>query len=239
LEFSEAFHEYQNGHHERVKGLFTRQSFFMTIQKYNKPVIVLDAGKVLVDYDPTVVVKELSKRCGREVGLPQADDLYRLFFPVYVGTQSWGDILQTINRALGFSLGSQEWLNIWCRIFIGEVPGMREALAELKSEFRLVGLSNTEEVHWTFILKKFPIFELLDGWVVSYSAGVAKPDPAIYQVLMNRYCDGRLPVFYTDDNPRYVEAARRLDWEAEVFTDAEHFKEQIRKRRTDSLKSVS
>jgi len=220
-------------------GLSTKPSFFMTIQKYNKPVIVLDAGKVLVDYDPMVVVEELSKRCGREVGLPQVDDLYRLFFPVYVGTQSWGDILQVINSALGFSLESQEWLNLWCDIFTGEVPGMRGALAELKSDFRLVGLSNTEEVHWTFVLKKFPIFELLDGWVVSYSEGVAKPDPAIYRVLMNRYCDGRLPVFYTDDNPRYVEAAQRLGWEAEVFTDAAHFKEQIRKRRTDPLKSLS
>ena len=211
----------------------------MTIQKYSKPVIVLDVGKVLVDYDPTVVVKELSKRCEREVGLPQADDLYRLFFPVYVGTQSWGDILQVINSALGFSLGPQEWLELWCRIFIGEVPGMREALAELKSEFRLVGLSNKEEVHWTFVFRKFPIFELLDGWILSYAEGVAKPDSAIYRTLMNRYCDGRLPVYYTDDNPRYVEAARRLGWEAEVFTDAAHFKEHIRKYRTDSLKSLS
>jgi len=209
----------------------------MTIQKYNKPVIVLDAGKVLVDYDPMVVVEELSKRCGREVGLPQAGDLYKLFFPVYVGTHSWGDILQAINSALGFSLESQEWLELWCRIFTGEVAGMREALAELKSEFRLVALSNTEEVHWTFVLRKFPIFKLLDGWVVSYAEGVAKPDPAIYRAFMNRYCDGRSPVFYTDDNPRYVEAAQHLGWEAEVFTDAAHFKEQIRKRRTDPLKS--
>ena len=211
----------------------------MKTKKYNKPVIVLDAGKVLVDYDPMVVVKELSQRCGREVGLPQADDLYRLFFPVYVGTQSWGDILKVINSKLDFSLGSQEWFNLWCRIFIGEVPGMREVLAEIKTEFRLVGLSNTEEVHWTFVLKKFPIFELLDGWVVSYEEGVAKPDPAIYRVLMNRYCDGQLPVFYTDDNPQYVEAARCLGWESEVFTDAARFKEKIKKHCRDSLKSLS
>jgi len=56
---------------------------------------------------------------------------------------------------------------------------------------------------------------------------------------MSRYCDDQLTVFYTDDNPRYVEAARRLDWEAEVFTDAAHFKEQIRKFRRDPLKSLS
>ena len=80
-----------------------------------------------------------------------------------MGTQSWGDILHAINRALGFSLGSQEWLNIWCRILIGEVLGMREALAELKSEFRLVGLSNTEEVHWTFVLKNSPSLNFFTG----------------------------------------------------------------------------
>ena len=211
----------------------------MTTQKNNKPIIVLDAGKVLVDYDPMVVVKELSHRCGREVGLPHTDDLYRLFFPVYVGTQSWGDVLKVINSKLDLSLGSQDWFNLWCRIFIGEVPGMREVLAEIKSEFRLVGLSNTEEVHWTYIVKKFPIFELLDGWVVSYEEGVAKPDLTIYRILMNRYCNGQLPVFYTDDNPQYVEAARRLGWDAEVFTDAAHFLEQIKKRRRDSLKSLS
>jgi FMN phosphatase YigB (HAD superfamily) len=204
----------------------------MPIQEHHKPVIALDVGKVLVDYDPKVVLEELSKRCGREIGLPLPIDLDELFFPVYVGTQSWGDILHVLNNALGFFLESQEWRELWCRIFTGEMPGMREALAELKSEFRLVALSNTEEVHWTFILQKYPIFKLLDGWIVSYTEGVAKPDPAIYEAVVDRYCDGRLPVFYTDDTPRYVEAARRLGWEAEVFTDAAHFKEGIRKRRT-------
>ena len=201
----------------------------MTKQEHCKPVIVLDVGKVLVDYDPEVVVEELSKRCGREIGLPQPGDLDKLFFPVYVGTQSWRDILQVLNSALGISLESQEWGELWCRIFTGEVSGMREALTELRSEFRLVALSNTEEVHWTFLLRRYPIFELLDGWVVSYTEGVAKPDPAIYQALMDRYCDGQLPVFYTDDTPQHVEAARRLGWQAEVFSGAAHFKEEIRR----------
>lgn len=204
----------------------------MPIQEHYKPVIVLDVGKVLVDYDPKVVLEELSKRCGREIGLPQAVDLDELFFPVYVGRQSWEDILHVLNSALDFFLESQEWRELWCRIFTGEVPGMREALAELKSEFRLVALSNTEDLHWTFILQKYPILKLLDGWIVSYTEGVAKPDPAIYGAVVERYCDGRLPAFYTDDTPRYVEAARRLGWEAEVFTDAAHFKEEIRKLRT-------
>lgn len=209
----------------------------MTTQKRYKPVIVLDVGKVLVDINPTVVLKELSKRYGKQIDLPASLDLDKLFSPIYVGACSWGDILKELNRALGFSLEPGEWEELWCQILRGEVPGMREALAELKGEFRLVALSNTEEVHWTHALRNYPIFKLLDGWVVSYREGVAKPDPVIYQTLVDRYCNGRLPFFYIDDILRNVEAARHLGWDAEVFSDAAQFREEIEKRRANYLKN--
>jgi len=209
----------------------------MTTQKRYKPVIVLDVGKVLVDINPTVVLKELSKRYGRQISLPASLDLDKLFPPIYVGACSWGDILKELNRALGFSLETGEWEELWCQILRGEVPGMREALAELKGEFRLVALSNAEDVHWTYMLRNYPIFKLLDGWVVSYREGVAKPDPVIYQTLVDRYCNGTLPFFYIDDILRNVEAARHLGWDAEVFTDAAQFREEIEKRRVNYLKN--
>lgn len=209
----------------------------MTTHERYKPVIVLDVGKVLVDINPTVVLKEVSKRCGRQIGLPASLDLDKLFSPIYVGACSWGDILKELNRALGFSLEPGEWEKLWCQILRGEVPGMREALAELKGEFRLVALSNTEDVHWAHALRNYPIFKLLDGWVVSYREGVAKPDPLIYQTLVHRYCDGTLPFFYTDDILHHVEAARHLGWDAEVFSDAAQFREEVEKRRANYLKN--
>ena len=209
----------------------------MTTQKRYKPVIVLDVGKVLVDINPTVVLKELSKRYGKQIDLPASLDLDKLFSPIYVGACSWGDILKELNRALGFSLQPGEWEDLWCRILRGEVPGMREALAELKGEFRLVALSNTEELHWTYALRNYPIFKLLDGWVVSYRYGVAKPDPVIYQTLVDRYCNGRLPFFYIDDILRNIEAARHLGWDAEVFSGAAQFREEVEKRRASYLKN--
>jgi len=207
----------------------------MITQEQYKPVIVLDAGKVLVDLNPDVVLEELSKRCGREIGLPQSKDLNTLFLPLYTGMSSGMDILHTINQSLGLSLKAEEWRELWCRILTGEVPGMREVLSELMSDFRFVALSNTDEIHWIYALEKYPIFQLLDGWVVSYVEGITKPNPAIYSMVVNRYCNGRLPFFYTDDSPTYIEAARQLGWEAEVFIDAERFKEEIIKRRGKSL----
>ncbi len=202
----------------------------MIISEDDKPVIVVDVGKVLVDIDPGAVLKELSKRCGREIGLPLPGDLENLFSQVFVGKRSWEDILPAINSALGLSLRIDEWHALWCQIIKAEVPGMRQVLSELKKDFRLVALSNTDKVHWDFAFRTFPIFALLDGWVVSYEEGVAKPDPALYHAVVKRHCSGRLPFLYVDDILENVEAARRLGWQAEVFLDANQFQEQIKRR---------
>jgi FMN phosphatase YigB (HAD superfamily) len=203
-------------------------------EKSYKPVIVIDAGRVLVDIDPDRVLSDLSRRSGRHIEMPPPDDLDTMFLPLYVGERSWPDLLETINQALGLSLAADEWRDIWCSIIIGEVPGMRQALSELKSEFKLVALSNTDEVHWNYILNNYPISQLLDGWVVSFEQGIIKPDPDMYQRVVDRYCDGRPPFFYTDDNPRYVEAARLQGWDAEVFLDAAHFRQEVARRRRNN-----
>ena len=200
------------------------------IAKNYKPVIVLDVGRVLVDVEPDAVLNELSNRCGREIRLPLPGDLENLFSHVYVGKRSWEDILPAINSALKLSLTIDEWHALWCKIIKGEVPGMRQALSKLKKDFRLVALSNTDKVHWDFALNTFPIFALLDGWVVSYEEGVAKPDPALYLALVERHCNGRLPFLYVDDILENIETARSLGWQAEVFRDAAQFKEEIERR---------
>jgi FMN phosphatase YigB (HAD superfamily) len=199
-------------------------------KKRYKPVLVLDAGGVLVNFSFNNVFIELSERFGLTIGSKPRMDLTVIFRPLEVGEQTWDSIPPALNNALGLSLDSQEWRNLCNSIFIDEVPGMRETLSNLKPEFTIVALSNTIHVHWEFILKRYPIFHLLDGWVVSYKEGVKKPDTAIYRALSNRYCNGRTPFYFTDDTPRNIEAARSLGWDAEVFRDAATFNSQINKR---------
>jgi len=210
--------------------------FFMKQEAY-KPVMVIDVGRVLVDVDPDRLLRDLSRRSGRQLGIPRLDDLNTMFLPFYVGKHSWLETVETMNQALGLSLMGDEWRQIWCSIISGEMPGMRQALSELKDEFTIVALSNTDEVHWNYILGAYPIFQLLDGWVVSFEEGMMKPDPAIYKRVIDRYGNGRPPFFYTDDSPRFVEAARSLGWDAEVFLDAAHFKEEVARRHSKFLHS--
>ena len=110
---------------------------------------------------------------------------------------------------------------------------MRETLAELKADFTLIALSNTIQVHWEWVLREYPIFSLLDGWVVSYEEGAVKPDAVIYNNFSQRFCGGKTPFFFTDDAPVNVTAAQKLGWEAGTFQDAATFKKEIEIRRVE------
>jgi len=173
----------------------------MAVRKNDKPVIVLDVGRVLVDFDLKPWIGALSKNRGEKVTLPPLSAIDKLFLPVQTGEASLDDIVPELNASLGVSMASSEWHALSCSIFTGEMPGMKQMLRELKNDFFLVALTNTIEVHWTFLLKTYEILKLMDGCIVSYLEGVAKPDPAIYQAVVDRYCDGGLPYFHTDDLP--------------------------------------
>jgi len=193
----------------------------------DKPVIVLDVGGVLVDIDLDALFADLSRRLGKTLRTPPPVAFDRLFFPVQIGEKSFEDIIPALNASLNASIGPDEWRDLCCSIFTREVPGMKEMLHQLKTDFFLVGLTNTIELHWTFLLKNYEILRLIDGFVISYKEGLAKPDPAIYQAAVDRYCDGRPPYFYTDDTPEYVEAGRKMGWQAEVFRSPLQFKNDL------------
>ncbi len=195
-----------------------------------RPVIVLDAGKVLVDFDVERLFGALSLRAGRAVGFPLPPALDRLLHDVEIGARPWTEIPDAVGDLLGIAVTAEEWRGLWLGIFTGEVPGMRAALAELKTAYTLVALSNTSQVHWEHVVARYPIFGLLDGWVVSYAERAAKPDPAVYRAVMERWCGGGPPRFYTDDMPRFVDAARALGWDAEVFAGADAFRRALARR---------
>jgi FMN phosphatase YigB (HAD superfamily) len=202
----------------------------MIPRKAEKPVIVLDVGGVLVGFDLKPLIKALSKNRGDKVTLPSLSNIDKLFLPVQTGESSMDNIVPELNASLGVSMSPSEWHALSCSVFTGEVPGMKGVLHELKKDFFLVALTNTVEVHWTFLLKTYDILKLMDGYIVSYLEGVAKPDPAIYKLVVDRYCDGRPPHFHTDDLPDYVEAARQMGWRSEVFRNPLQFKTEALKK---------
>jgi FMN phosphatase YigB (HAD superfamily) len=79
-------------------------------------------------------------------------------------------------------------------------------------------LSNTNEVHIGYLLKKYSrIFEYFEQKVFSFEVGAMKPDPRIYRHTIA--LSGRQPgsLFFIDDREENVLAARDLGMRAHQF----------------------
>lgn len=106
----------------------------------------------------------------------------------------------------------------WNRIFLPETATSDELVAALKRNYRLVLLSNTNELHFDWLREHYPILRHFDAFTLSHEVQAMKPDPKIYHAAVaNAQCEPH-ECFYTDDILNYVEAARTHGIRAELFT---------------------
>ncbi len=186
--------------------------------------LVFDFGKVLVDYDFERVIRDF---------FHQGDHLEEYCRIVLsdafmnrcdLGVEPLEEILRQEQEAhphLAAQL--QLFYDRFDEFILGEMDGMRPLLMQLKQKgFRLYGLTNwSKKVHG--IMRKYEIFSLLDGWVISSEEHLIKPDVAIYDRLCQKY--GLVPqeCFFADDKQVNIDGALRAGMKAAVFTTAAQY----------------
>lgn len=101
------------------------------------------------------------------------------------------------------------------------VPGMIRLVRELKEKgYRMYLLSNATET-FSEKYKDIPwmvsVLEQFDGLVFSAKVGMAKPDDAIYQYVLDTYNLNAEETLFVDDYKENAEAATRLGINGYVF----------------------
>lgn len=116
---------------------------------------------------------------------------------------------------------------------------MLPLVAALKQAGRRIGvLSNTSCEHWDFVTAKFPqIMSLFPLHALSCALKLMKPDPAIYARAAELCETPPGEIFFTDDRPENVAAARAAGWDAVVFTGAEPLRTALVERGLSELQS--
>ena len=188
-------------------------------------VICLDLGKVIVDYDPTIPLTSLGTRSA--LSLPEIKQVLTDREPLLRfdrGQYSRSDFYRTMCARLRLDVSTEEFEQLWTSLFLPE-PLLSEAfLLELKRRFRLLMLSNVNEVHFEFIWKHYPLVRHIEERLLSYELGCLKPEPSIYRIAIDRA--GVLPqeIFFADDRPENVEAARQAGIVATCFQSEQQLK---------------
>lgn len=95
------------------------------------------------------------------------------------------------------------------------------ALAEKLKEkgYRLYLLSNYSDELFALHTEGLPFMNFVDGGVISYEIHKIKPDPSIYEYLMQKYQLKAQECLFFDDRPENTRAARELGMEAVTVVD--------------------
>jgi 2-haloacid dehalogenase len=72
------------------------------------------------------------------------------------------------------------------------------------------GLSNWSTETFPIIRQKHDFFDILDGYLISGEAKLVKPDPAIFQAMLDKIGRTAQECLYIDDSLSNIETARRL-----------------------------
>lgn len=190
--------------------------------------IIFDFGAVLVDWNP------------RHLFEPYFNDKARTdYFLETVCPYEWNT---TVDAGRPIADAVQECLELfpewekeirmyfgeWIKMMGGEIPGMEEYVRELKSRgFKVYGLTNWSAETFPLIRGKYPVFSLLDGYVVSGEEHTKKPLPQIYRCLLERFSLDPGESIFIDDNPDNVAGAEAVGIRGLLFTSPENLKKEL------------
>ncbi|MBI2208588.1 HAD hydrolase-like protein [Candidatus Woesearchaeota archaeon] len=118
--------------------------------------------------------------------------------------QLFADFKDNLDLRLNFN----KFNEIWCSCFLGLNKEMEKLLYRLKKNYRLVLLSNTDEMHFNYLRKKYSVLDIFDGYVLSCQEGCKKPNPMIYFQAIKKAKAMPGQIVYMDDVYAYVIAAK-------------------------------
>lgn len=173
--------------------------------------VVFDLGNVLLDWDPRRLYRTL---------IDDPAELDR--FLTEIASFEW-HYQQDCGRSTAEATAALQaqhpehaeligaFYDRWPEMTAGAMPATVDILRELRDAgIRLIGLTNWPAGLFEPARERFPFLAWFDGIVVSGEERMAKPDPAIFELLLDRYDVDPATAAYVDDTERHVATARSL-----------------------------
>ena len=190
--------------------------------------IIFDFGGVLIDWNPAYLYSKL---------FDNKSDMN--YFLENICTPEW-NIQQDAGRPLAEAtrLLQKEhpkykeligyYYTRWEEMLRGVIEPSERVLRMLKPHYPIYGLTNWSAETIPIAYKKYDFFNLLDGIVVSGDEKLIKPDPKIYQVLLDRHNLKANESLFIDDNIENIKAAQKMGFHTIHFTEKINLEEEVK-----------
>ena len=190
-----------------------------TILKTSIDAVVFDLGGVLIDWNPRHLYRKLFP--GDEAAME--DFLTQVVTPEWNERQDAGracsEAVAELNRRHPDQADLIEAYYARWEVMLGGSLDDSVALLEAlrRRAVLLYGLTNWSKEKFPIARERFDFLDWFEGIVVSGEEGIAKPDPRIFHILIERYALDAHKTLFIDDNPLNVEAAQSLGFHVHHF----------------------
>ena len=196
-------------------------------------VILYDLGNVILPFNHYQIAEKLSRYSRKKEDRdPQKIFSYLFDFQKGIinrfdaGHVSPQEFFQALKEHLGLSISFDEFIPIWNDIFVEDKEVSRIILSQ-KGRWRLGLLSNTDSLHFNYILSKFSIIRAFDKWILSNEVGFKKPAVEIFQTAIAWASVEPQKILFIDDIKKHVEVAISLGIQGIHFISAEQLKKEL------------
>lgn len=190
--------------------------------------VLFDLGQVLVRWDPRLPYR--GRRDDAEVRRFFEDVDFPAFNHLQDAGRPWAEARVALARTHPHHL---PLLDLYVERFRDAVPGPVEGADAMVDDLvaagvRVLGLTNWSAETFHVSLETAPVVGRLEDVLVSGREGVAKPDPRIFALAVERFRLDPSRTLFTDDAPVNVEAAAHAGLRAELFTTHDALRERLR-----------
>lgn len=180
--------------------------------------IVFDFGGVLTGLDKGACVKALHSIGAGNIAC-YVDECRQedLFHDLEIGKSTVGEFCNEVRRLCpGCNASNDNICNAWNALLTGIPTRRLEKLLSLKSDYRLLLLSNTNPIHWhKAVLDFFPyegneVDDYFEKTFLSYRMRKVKPDEQMFRTML---VEGQImpsETLFIDDSPINCAAASQL-----------------------------
>ena len=141
-----------------------------------------------------------------------------------------GDLARRLSAILEMNVPFEKFRELWSGIFLPETIIPDKMLASLHANHRLLLLSNTDAIHYGWVMEKYPIMRHFDHCVLSFELGLRKPEPGVYQEAIRQAGCAAAEIFFTDDLADNIAGALLAGIDAVQFQSLEQLEQELTSR---------
>ncbi len=199
------------------------------MRKYS--VIVFDLGNVLIPFDYSKIVNKLnsiSDGLGNKFAKLYSEN-YEYHRNFERGKITRKEFLETMSNWMEHKVSIEQFCKIYSDIFTLN-ENVISLIPQLKKNFKVVLLSNTNEIHEEYGYGHYEFLNYFDKIFLSHKVGAVKPEEKIYRAVESYTQKPSQEHLFIDDVIEYIEGAKRCGWDGIQFLNYENLIDELKIR---------